>query len=255
MKFNLSDWALKHRSLVWYLILVSVIAGAFSYTRLGREEDPAFTIKTMIVSAALPGATAEETATQVTDRIEKKLQEIDSLLHTRSVTFPGQTVVYVDLRDDAKDVRATWTRVRQMMSDIRPDMPSEFAGFSFNDDFGDVYGNIYAFTADGFTPRELQDRVEAIRAQVLQLDDAGKVDLIGTQDQVVHIEFSSRKLAALGLDQAAVLDSLAKQNAIVPSGMVRTGDEQILVRVTGQFTSPSAAVSYTHLTLPTTPYV
>ncbi len=240
MKFNLSDWALKHRSLVWYLILVSVIAGAFSYTRLGREEDPAFTIKTMIVSAALPGATAEETATQVTDRIEKKLQEIDSLLHTRSVTFPGQTVVYVDLRDDAKDVRATWTRVRQMMSDIRPDMPSEFAGFSFNDDFGDVYGNIYAFTADGFTPRELQDRVEAIRAQVLQLDDAGKVDLIGTQDQVVHIEFSSRKLAALGLDQAAVLDSLAKQNAIVPSGMVRTGDEQILVRVTGQFTSPSA---------------
>jgi multidrug efflux pump subunit AcrB len=242
MKFNLSDWALRHRSLVWYLILVSVLAGAISYTRLGREEDPAFTIKTMIVQASLPGATAEETATQVTDRIEKKLQELGSLLHTRSVTYPGLTLVYVDLRDDtpAAQVPATWTRVRQMMSDIRPEMPAEFAGFGFNDDFGDVYGNIYAFTSDGFTPREVEDRVEAIRSDILRLEDAGKVDLIGTQDQVVHIEFSSRKLAALGLDQAAVLNSLAAQNAIVPSGMVRTGAEQILVRVTGQFTSVDA---------------
>ena len=242
MKFNLSDWALRHKSWVWYLIIVSVIAGAFSYTRLGREEDPSFMIKTMIVQAALPGATAEETATQVTDRIEKKLQELSNLLHTRSVTYPGLTLVYVDLRDDTprEDVAPTWTRVRQMMGDIQGEMPSEFAGFGFNDDFGDVYGNIYAFTADGFTPRELEDRVEAIRSQVLALPDAGKVDLIGTQAQVVHIEFSSRKLAALGLNQAAVLNSLSAQNAIVPSGMVRTAQEQILVRVTGQFTSPEA---------------
>lgn len=240
--FNLSDWALRHRSLVWYLIIVSLLAGAFSYMRLGREEDPAFTIKTMIVSAALPGATAEETVTQVTDRIEKKLQELGSLAHTRSVTFPGRAVVYVDLRDDtpAAQVAPTWTRVRQMMSDIRGDFPSEFAGFAFNDDFGDVYGNIYAFTSDGFTPRELRDRVEDIRSAVLQLDDAGKVDLIGTEDQVVHLDFSARKLAALGLDQAQVLDTLAKQNAIVPSGLIQTGAEQVLVRVTGQFTSPEA---------------
>jgi multidrug efflux pump subunit AcrB len=119
-EFNLSDWALKHRSLVWYLIIVSLVAGVLSYMSLGREEDPAFSIKTMIINAALPGATAEETLTQVTDRIEKKLQELDTLKVTRSVTFPGQTAVYVDLRDDtpARDVRAIWNRVRNMMSDI-----------------------------------------------------------------------------------------------------------------------------------------
>lgn len=239
--FNLSDWALRHRSLVWYLIIVSMLAGALSYFELGREEDPSFAIKTMIISAALPGATAEETVTQVTDRIEKKLQELDVLKRTHSVTFPGQAVVYVDLRDDTptRSVPAVWTKVRAMMADIRGDFPDEFAGFSFNDDFGDVFGSIYAFTSDGFSPREVQDRVEDIRSAILQLDDAGKVELIGTQNQVVHLEFSARKLAALGLDQAAVLNTLAKQNAIVPSGIVQTGVEQVLVRVTGQFTSPS----------------
>ncbi|MBI1170163.1 AcrB/AcrD/AcrF family protein [bacterium] len=240
--FNLSDWALRHRSLVWFLIIVSLLTGALSYFALGREEDPSFAIKTMIVSAALPGATAEETVTQVTDRIEKKLQELDSLKRTRSVTFPGRSVVYVELRDDTPTATlpTVWAKVRNMMSDIRGDFPDEFAGFSFNDDFGDVYGSIYAFTSDGFSPREVQDRVEDIRSAVLHLDDAGKVELIGTQAQVVHLEFSARKLAALGLDQAAVLNTLAKQNAIVPSGIVQTGVEQVLVRVTGQFTSPEA---------------
>ena len=238
--FNLSDWALRHRSFVWFLIIISLLAGGLSYMKLGREEDPSFAIKTMIVSAALPGATAEETVTQVTDRIEKKLEELGSLKDTRSVTFPGQAVVYVDLRDDtpAATVPAVWAKVRNMMADIRGDFPDEFAGFSFNDDFGDVFGSIYAFTSDGFSPREVQDRVEDIRAAVLQLNDAGKVELIGTQAQVVHLEFSARKLAALGLDQSAVLNTLAKQNAIVPSGIVQTGVEQVLVRVTGQFTSP-----------------
>ncbi|MFD1807189.1 efflux RND transporter permease subunit [Gemmobacter lanyuensis] len=129
----------------------------------------------------------------------------------------------------------TWVRVRHMMEDIRREFPAEFAGFAFNDSFGDVYGNIYAFTSDGFTPREMKDRVEAVRAAVLTLKDAGKVELIGTQDPVVHIEFSARKLAALGLDRGAVLNTLAAQNAIVPSGVIRTGAEQIAVRVSGRF--------------------
>jgi multidrug efflux pump subunit AcrB len=245
--FNLSDWALRHRSFLWYLMIVSLVAGTLSYFSMGREEDPAFTIKTMIVSAALPGATAEETVAQVTDRIEKKLQELDSLHFTRSVTGPGQAVVYVELRDDtpARDVPATWVRVRNMMADIRSQMPAEFAGFSFTDDFGDVYGNIYAFTSDGFSPREMKDRVEEVRAAILQLDEAGKVDLIGTRDQVVHLEFSSRKLAALGLDRETVLATLADENAITPSGTIQTGDEQVLVRVTGQFTSPEALAETT----------
>lgn len=233
--FNLSDWALHHRSFIWYLLIVSVVAGFFAYLNLGREEDPAFTIKTMIVSAALPGATAEETARQVTDRIERKLLELDGLKHTRSVTSPGLAVVYVDLRDDtpAQEVTPVWRQVRNMMGDIRNEFPKEFAGFSFNDNFGDVFGNIYAFTSDGFTPRELRDQVDQIRKQVEKLGEVGKVDLVGTRDEVIYLEFSARRLAALGLDRQSVLRSLATQNAIVPSGVINTDRERILVRVPG----------------------
>ena len=128
-----------------------------------------------------------------------------------SETYPGKSVVYVDLRDDTKaaDVPGIWVKVRNMMADIRGDFPSEFKGFSFNDSFGDVYGNIYAFTSDGFSPREVKDWAETVQSQVLQLKDVGKVDLIGTRDEVIYIEFSARKLAALGLDQKQVLDTLS----------------------------------------------
>ncbi|WP_337459419.1 efflux RND transporter permease subunit [Oceanicola sp. S124] len=237
--FNLSDWALNHRSFVWFLMIVSLVAGAVSYVSMGREEDPSFAIKTMVVSAALPGATAEQTVTQVTDRIEKKLQELDNLKNTRSVTYPGQTIVYIDLTDTTRGeaVNATWLKVRNMMSDLQSEMPDEFAGFYFNDDFGDVFGSIYAFTSDGFSPRELEERVDEVRSAVLQLDAAGKVELVGVRDPVVHIEFSSARLAALGLDKQTVMNTLAAQNAIVPSGFIHTGAEQVLVRVTGQFAS------------------
>lgn len=238
MRFNLSDWALRHRSMIWYLILVSLLAGFIGYTSMGREEDPAFTIKTMIIRAALPGATAEETLSQVTERIEKKLQELENLKNTRSETSAGVATVYVDLTDETKApaVAATWARVRNMMTDISGDFPAEFAGFGFNDSFGDVYGNIYAFTYDGYTPQEAKTWAETIENAVLRLPDAGKVDLIGTQDPVIHLEFSARKLAALGLDSSAVLDTLAKQNAIVPSGVIRTAGEHVMVRVSGRFT-------------------
>lgn len=237
--FNLSDWALHHRSFVWFLMFVSLLAGALSYVSLGREEDPSFTIKTMVIGASLPGATAEETLTQITDRIEKKLQELDQLDYTRSTTYPGQSVVYVELRPQVKgpEVNSTWLKVRNMMSDIRGEFPSEFQGFAFNDDFGDVYGNIYAFTADGYTPRELEHYVEQARSAVLQLDSSGKVDLVGVREPVVHIEFSSRRLAALGLDQRTVLNTLAGQNALIPSGIIQTDNEQVLVRVSGEFRS------------------
>ncbi|WP_444453193.1 efflux RND transporter permease subunit [Rhodobacter capsulatus] len=237
MKFNLSDWALRHRSMVWYLIIVSLLAGVMAYRNLGREEDPSFTIKIMIVTAVLPGATAEETREQVTDRIEKKLQELPNLKFTRSETFPGRAVVQIELTPETRGeaVTRTWQKVRNMMADIRPDFPAEFAGFYFNDSFGDVYGSIYAFTADGFSPQEVKDRVEKVRSAVLTLKAAGKVELIGTQDPVVHVEFSARKLAALGLDQAQVLGTLAAQNAIVPSGVIRTEDELVAVRMSGRF--------------------
>ncbi|OJH45419.1 efflux RND transporter permease subunit [Paracoccus sp. SM22M-07] len=241
-RFNLSDWALHHRSFVWFLLLLSMFAGFLSYQSLGREEDPDFTIKTMIIGAALPGATTDETLKQVTTRIETKLEELDELDFTRSVTMPGQAVVYVELDPTtrANVVPEVWKRVRQMMSDIRPEFPQEFAGFQFNDNFGDVFGNIYAFTADGFTPRELRDRVEDIRKQVAALDLAGKTELLGEQEEEVFLEFSAARLAALGLNQQQVLGTLAQQNAIAPSGVIQSGPERVLVRVGGQFDDASA---------------
>ena len=241
-RFNLSDWALRHRSFVWFLLIVSMLAGTLSYLSLGREEDPNFTIKTMVIGAALPGASIEETRDQVTARIEKKLEDLDSLDFTRSVTTPGQSVVYVELLPTTRgpQVPEIWQQVRRMMSDIRPDFPSEFAGFQFNDDFGDVYGNIYAFTADGFSPREVRDRVETIRKQVAALDAAGKTELLGEQAEQIHLEFSAARLAALGLNQQQVLDTLASQNAIAPSGVIESGPERVLVRVGGQFDDASA---------------
>ncbi len=237
--FNLSDWALSHRSLVWYFMLVFVVAGIYSYLHLGREEDPDFTIKTMIVQANWPGASVEETMLQVTDRIEKKLEELDSLDYTRSITTAGQTIVFVNLKSStkARDVSPTWVEVRNMMNDIQPTFPQGVQGPFFNDRFGDVFGNIYAFTADGLTLRQLRDYVEMVRTRVLSVPDAGKVDLIGAQDEAIYLEFSTRQIAALGLNQQAIIESLQAQNAITPSGVIQAGPERISVRVTGQFTS------------------
>lgn len=237
--FNLSDWALNHRSFVWFLMIASLFAGFIAYTNMGREEDPSFAIKTMVIGASLPGATAEETVTQVTDRIEKKLQELDTLDKTRAETYAGLTVVYVDLVNEVRgdELTATWLKIRNMMGDITSEMPSEFGGFSFNDDFGDVYGSIYAFTADGFNSRELEIYVEEVRSAVLQLEETGKVELVGVRDPVVNVEFSTRRLASLEIDSDLVLNTLQAQNAIVPSGTINRGDESVLVRVSGSYSS------------------
>lgn len=238
-KFNLSQWALNHRSLVWYFMLVFMIAGLMSYFNLGREEDPAFTIKTMVIQANWPGSSSEELALQVTDRIEKKLEELDPLDYTKSITVAGQTTVFVYLRDTtkAKDVSPTWVRVRNMIADIRGDFPQGVGDPTFNDRFGDVFGNVYAFTSDGLTQRQLRDRVEAVRSRILQVPNAGRVDVVGAQDEVIYLEFSIGRVAALGLDRRAIISSLQAQNAIAPSGVLQAGPERISVRVSGQFSS------------------
>lgn len=237
--FNLSDWALKHRSLVWYFMIVFMIVGAFSYINLGRQEDPSFTIKTMVIYAQWPGASAEEVTRQVTDRIEKKLEELDSLDYTKSRTVAGATTIFVELRPTtpAKDVEPTWVRIRNMISDIKGDFPTGVNGPFFNDRFGDVFGNIYAFTSDGLSQRQLRDLVEDARAEILKVDNVGKVDVIGAQDEVIYVEFSIRQIAALGIDQQAVIEALQAQNAISQSGFINAGPERIAVRVGGQFTS------------------
>jgi multidrug efflux pump subunit AcrB len=244
-KFNLSDWALEHKSLVWYFMMVFALLGAFSYMNLGREEDPQFSIKTMLIITQWPGATASEMAKQVTDRIEKKLEELDSLDYTKSQTTAGNSVVYVNLKDStkARDVPQTWLRVRNMMNDIKGDFPSGAVGPSFNDDFGDVFGNIYAFTSDGMSQRQLRDYVEEVRRKVLTVPNAGKVDIIGAQDEVIYLEISTRETAALGISQQDVLTSLQAQNAITPSGVVEAGADRVNVRVTGQFASEQSLES------------
>ena len=238
-KFNLSDWALRHRSLVWYFMLAFMAAGFVAYLQLGREEDPAFTIKTMVIQAQWPGASPEEITRQVTDKIEKKLEELESLDYTKSVTVAGQTTVFVYLRDSTKaaNVAPTWARVRNMIADIKADFPQGVIGPFFNDRFGDVFGNIYAFTSDGLTQRQLRDLVEDIRAKVLTVPNVGKVDILGAQDEVIYLEFSTRKIAALGLDTRAIVASLQAQNAVAASGVFQTGPERISVRVTGQLAS------------------
>ncbi|MBY5770937.1 efflux RND transporter permease subunit [Rhizobium leguminosarum] len=237
--FNLSDWALEHRSLVWYFMIVFILAGAFSYVKLGREEDPNFTIKTMVITAQWPGASAEEVTRQVTDRIEKKLQELESLDYTKSETVAGQTTVFVELlpTTKAKDVAPTWLRIRNMIADIKGDFPTGVVGPFFNDRFGDVFGNIYAFTSDGLTQRQLRDLVENARSEVLTVPNVGKVDVVGAQDEAIYLEFSTRQIAALGIDQQSVIQTLQAQNAVTQSGFVDAGPERIALRVGGQFTS------------------
>lgn len=237
--FNLSEWALDHRSLVWFFMIICSVAGIFAYINLGREEDPNFTIKTMIVSAQWPGATVEEMTNQVTDRIEQKLVELGQLDYTTSTTTAGQTVVNVVLDSSVAGdkVTAAWTQVRNLIGDIKGQFPAGVNGPFFNDRFGDVYGNIYAFTADGVNDQQLREYVEAVRKQVLRIPNVGRVDLLGVQDEVIFIEFSPQQLSAYGLNQQAIISALQAQNAVTSSGVIQAGTERVAIRVGGGFTS------------------
>ena len=234
---NLSSWALQHRSLIVYLMLICAVAGVLSYQELGRSEDPPFTIKTMIVKVLWPGATTTETINQVTDRIEKKLEETPSLDYLRSYTKPGEAVIFVNLRDTTppKDVPDIWYQVRKKVQDITQTLPSGVQGPYFNDEFGDTYSVIYAFTADGFSYRELRDYVDKARAHLLRVADVNKVDFIGVQDEKIYIEFSTRQIASLGINPGDVVRSLQAQNSVAPAGLVNTDHERILLFVSGAF--------------------
>ncbi len=181
MHFNLSEWALGHRSFVYFLMVVSLVAGAIAYGKLGREEDPPFTIKTMIVQASWPGATVEDMLRQVTERIEKEVRQVEALDYVKSFTTPGQTVVYVYLKDTTKAATIPWTwyQVRKRINDIRGQLPADVQGPAFNDEFGDVFGNVYAFTGDGLSYRELRDGVEHVRRAIVDIPGIGKTQVVG----------------------------------------------------------------------------
>ncbi len=239
MRFNVSKWALEHRSFVLYLMIASVLLGVLSYVRLGRDEDPAFVIKTMVVRAAWPGATIDDTLNQVTERLEQTLRETPHLDFLRSFTSPGVTTIFVNLKGSrpAHEVPDIWYHVRKSISDMRGTLPAGVIGPGFDDEFGDTFGIIYGFTADGFTQRQLRDYVEQIRSQLFQVPDVSKVDMLGEQDETIFVEFSTQQLAGLGIDRNTLVNVLRAQNVVTPAGVIQTGDERLLLRVSGSFHS------------------
>jgi multidrug efflux pump len=240
--FNASAWALSHKSLVGFLMAMFLLAGVRAYESLGRDEDPPFTMKVMIVRALWPGADAEQTAKQVTDRLEKSLESLQWLDVVTSYTKPGEATLMVTLLDRTppEAVPDQWYQVRKKIGDMRGTLPAGTLGPFFNDDFGDVYGVIYALTSDGFTYRELRDYAEFVRAELLRVPNAGKVDLIGVQDEVINVDFSTRQMAGLGVSPDMLAATLRSQNAVSASGVVETANERIAVRVSGALDSVTA---------------
>ncbi|MBP2316764.1 efflux RND transporter permease subunit [Azospirillum soli] len=237
--FNLSAWAIRNRSLVLFLMIGVMVAGTVSFLNLGRAEDPVFTIRTMVVQAQWPGATLDETLQQVTERIERTLQEVPNLDTLRSYTVPGTSVIFVDLVGSAhgRTVSDTWYEVRKRVGDMRHTLPRGVLGPGFNDDFGDTFGIIYGFTADGFTHRELRDTVEDVRSRLLLVPDVAKIELLGEQDERIHVDFSLETLAGLGVEPGALVAALQAQNAVRPAGVLRTGKEALSLQVSGAFGS------------------
>src|SRR6266446_6755954 len=241
-RFNLSEWAITHKPLVLFMILLLGAAGIFSYLNLGRAEDPSFTIKTMVVHVAWPGATATEMQAQVADKIEKKLQELPFLDRVESYSQPGVSFIRVFLIDKTPPakVKELWYQVRKKVGDIRGDLPYGITGPDFNDEYGDVYSALYMLTADGLSLADLKTRAEDIRQRLLRVPDVNKVDIIGERPQKIFIEFSHAKLASLGVTPHQIFDSVAKQNAVVAGGSVDTSADRINVRVTGAFSGAAA---------------
>lgn len=238
-KFNLSAWALAHQQLMAFLMLMILGAGVLSYQALPRNEDPAFTIKTAVVSAQWPGADLDDTVQLLTEPLEKKLQEVPYLDYVQSETHPGKTVIFVNLRDSTPPgkVQDIWYQVRKKMQDVSSALPAGVAAPAVNDDFDDTFGTIYGFTAEGFSTRELRDRVESIRDRLMSVPDVGKITLLGVQEEQIVASFSPRTLAGMGLSLQQVTDALQAQNALSPAGVIRTDSDNIALRVSGAFNS------------------
>lgn len=236
-RFNLSRWALEHQPLTRFLLVALLFSGIFAYTRLGQDEDPPFTFRAMVVQAFWPGATAEQMSRQVTDKIEKALQEVPYAWKIRSYSKPGETLVTFQLADTspAKETPQLWYTVRKKVGDIASSLPTGVRGPYFNDDFGDVYGSIYALSADGFTYRQLNDYADAIRQQLLRVPNVAKVTLLGDQDEKIYIEFQQAKFAQMGLDINSIANQIAQQNNIGPSGVLVTPTDDVQIRLSGQF--------------------
>jgi multidrug efflux pump len=238
-RFNLSEWALAHQTLVLYFMVVLAVVGVGSYLRLGQAEDPDFTFKLMVVRTIWPGAAAEEVERQLTDRIEKKLQETPRLDFLRSYSKPGESVVFVFVKDYSRpdEIKDTWYQVRKKVGDIRAGLPQGVIGPFFNDEFGDTFGNIYALTGDGYTYAQLKDTADRLRNELLRVKDVAKVELIGEQDEKIFVELANAKLATFGIEPAVVFAALAQQNAVAATGSFETPTDRIYIRASGALDS------------------
>jgi multidrug efflux pump len=237
MRFNLSEWALRNRQMVLYLMILLAAVGALSYTKLGQSEDPPFTFKAMVIRTLWPGASAEEVSRQVTDRIEKKLMETGDYERIVSFSRPGESQVTFVARDSLVSARLPelWYQIRKKISDIRQNLPAGVQGPFFNDEFGTTFGNIYALTGEGFDYAVLKDYADRIQIQLQRVKDVGKVELLGLQDEKIWIELSNVKLATLGLPMQSVQQALEAQNAVVAASFFETPSERVQLRVTGRF--------------------
>ena len=238
-QFNLSRWALEHPALTRYLMVALMVLGVAAYFQLGQDEDPPFTFRAMVVRSVWPGATAQQVAEQVTDKIERTLQEVPYADKIRSYSKPGESLIIFQLKDNSPpaDVPQIWYTVRKKIGDLRPTLPQGVLGPFFNDEFGDVYGVIYALSGEGYSLAELKLEADRVRQQLLRVHDVAKVELFGVQDEKVFIEVSHRQIAQMGLDMGAVLAQLGQQNAVESAGTVLSAQDVVQVRVAGQFTS------------------
>lgn len=237
--FNLTELAFRHKEFVYFTIAMIFLAGIFSYRQLGRMEDPDFVIRQMVVSVAWPGASAREVEEQVTDKIEKKLQDTPGVDYLKSFSRPGQSIIYVILKESTpeKDVRPTWMEVRNMVNDVKASFPSGVIGPFFNDRFDDVFGSIYALTGDGFSYEDLRVHAESIRRRLLGIPNVKKVQLVGVQAEKIFIEMESGKLSQMGIDPNLLIAAIKTQNAMAASGMVETSSDNVYLRVSGMFES------------------
>ena len=234
---NLTELSLKNKTLVWYFIVVIALAGIFSYMKLGRMEDPAYTVRKMVVTVAWPGATAQQMEEQVTDKLEKKLQDTPHLDYIRSYSKPGRAVIFVNLDDkiDSAQVRSVWQEVRNLADDTKRTLPEGVYGPYYNDHFDDVYGSVYAVTGDGYSYEELRQKAEMLRREMLNVPDVGKAEIVGEQSEKVYIEIENAKLASLGISPTAIAEAVKGQNAVTPTGMIDTKTDNVYLRLTGTF--------------------
>jgi len=241
-KFNLSAWALRHQPLVIFIITLVTLFGVLSYSRLAQSEDPPFTFRVMVIKTLWPGATAQQVQEQVTDRIAKKLQETPSTDFMRSYSRPGESLIFFTMKDSApaSAVANEWYQVRKKVGDIGATLPQGVQGPFFNDEFGDVYTNIYTLAGDGFSPAQLRDYADNLRTVLLRVPGVAKVDYFGDQPEHVYIEISNTQLTRLGVSPQQIAQAINNQNAVASAGTLTTADDRIFVRPSGQFSDTRA---------------